>query len=208
MAIDIDSELEAAKKKSKVYKRYEQYKKDYVKLQKKAGSSQENANKKITKRLDNFSEKRKKQKEKVSSFVDELIKQLKELKGSGLETDKLIKRIFVNSLKKIKPEIKQLIIDEAKKALACSGIQGYQFNTTYYIPVKSIDLFGTLEQSTTDRIGKLFYEVSATTFNQFPYSMNRQLYDRTQNLNQPYTAVAGNNYLGTSQQNLFDITYV
>jgi hypothetical protein len=38
--------------------------------------------------------------------------------------------------------------------------------------------------------------------------MNRQLYDRTQNLNQPYTAVAGNNYLGTSQQNLFDITYV
>ena len=111
MAIDIDSELEAAKKKSKVYKRYEQYKKDYVKLQKKAGSSQENANKKITKRLDNFSEKRKKQKEKVSSFVDELIKQLKELKGSGLETDKLIKRIFVNSLKKIKPEIKQLIID-------------------------------------------------------------------------------------------------
>jgi hypothetical protein len=208
MAIDIDSELEAAKKKSKVYKRYEQYKKDYVKLQKKAGSSQENANKKITKRLDNFSEKRKKQKEKVSSFVDELIKQLKELKGSGLETDKLIKRIFVNSLKKIKPEIKQLIIDEAKKALACSGIQGYQFNTTYYIPVKSIDLFGTLEQSTNDRIGKLFYEVSATTFNQFPYSMNRQLYDRTQNLNQPYTAVAGNNYLGTSQQNLFDITYV
>jgi hypothetical protein len=208
MAIDIDSELEAAKKKSKVYKRYEQYKKDYVKLQKKAGSSQENANKKITKRLDNFSEKRKKQKEKVSSFVDELIKQLKELKGSGLETDKLIKRIFVNSLKKIKPEIKQLIIDEAKKALACSGIQGYQFNTTYYIPVKSIDLFGTLEQSTTDRIGKLFYEVSATTFNQFPYSMNRQLYDRTQNLNQPYSAVAGDNYLGTSQQNLFDITYV
>lgn len=208
MAIDIDSDLEAAKKKAKVYKRYEQYKKDYVELQKKAGSSQENANKKITKRLDNFSEKRKKQKEKITSFVDELIKQLKELKGSGLETDKLIKRIFVNSLKKIKPEIKQLIIDEAKKALACSGIQGYQFNTTYYIPVKSIDLFGTLEQSTNDRIGKLFYEVSATTFNQFPYSMNRQLYDRTQNLNQPYTAVAGNNYLGTSQQNLFDITYV
>ena len=208
MAIDIDSDLEAAKKKAKVYKRYEQYKKDYVELQKKAGSSQENANKKITKRLDNFSEKRKKQKEKITSFVDELIKQLKGLKGSGLETDKLIKRIFVNSLKKIKPEIKQLIIDEAKKALACSGIQGYQFNTTYYIPVKSIDLFGTLEQSTNDRIGKLFYEVSATTFNQFPYSMNRQLYDRTQNLNQPYTAVAGNNYLGTSQQNLFDITYV
>ena len=208
MAVDINSELENAKNKSKVYKRYEQYKKDYVNLKKKAGSSQETANKNISKQLDNFVGKRKKQTENVTTFVEELINQLKELKGSGLETDKFIKRVFVNSLKKIKPEIKQLVIDETKNALACSGVQGYQFNTTYYIPVKSVDLFGILEQSTDDRIGKLFYEVSATTYNQFPYSMNRELYDRTQNLNQPYTAVAGTDYLGTSQQNLFDITYV
>lgn len=208
MAVDINNELENAKNKSKVYKRYEQYKKDYVKLKKKAGSSQETANKNISKQLDNFVGKRKKQTENVTTFVDELISQLKELKGSGLETDKFIKRVFVNSLKKIKPEIKQLVIEETKNALACSGVQGYQFNTTYYIPVKSVDLFGILEQSTNDRIGKLFYEVSATTYNQFPYSMNRELYDRTQNLNQPYTAVAGTDYLGTSQQNLFDITYV
>jgi hypothetical protein len=208
MAVDINSELENAKNKSKVYKRYEQYKKDYVKLKKKAGSSQETANKNISKQLDNFVGKRKKQTENVTTFVDELISQLKELKGSGLETDKFIKRVFVNSLKKIKPEIKQLVIDETKKSLACSGVQGYQFNTTYYIPVKSVDLFGILEQSTDNRIGKLFYEVSATTYNQFPYSMNRELYNRTQNLNQPYTAVAGTDYLGTSQQNLFDITYV
>lgn len=208
MAVDINSELENAKNKSKVYKRYEQYKKDYVNLKKKAGSSQETANKNISKQLDNFVGKRKKQTENVTTFVEELINQLKELKGSGLETDKFIKRVFVNSLKKIKPEIKQLVIDETKNALACSGVQSYQFNTTYYIPVKSVDLFGILEQSTDDRIGKLFYEVSATTYNQFPYSMNRELYDRTQNLNQPYTAVAGTDYLGTSQQNLFDITYV
>ena len=208
MAVDINSELENAKNKSKVYKRYEQYKKDYVNLKKRAGSSQETANKNISKQLDNFVGKRKKQTENVTTFVEELINQLKELKGSGLETDKFIKRVFVNSLKKIKPEIKQLVIDETKNALACSGVQGYQFNTTYYIPVKSVDLFGILEQSTDDRIGKLFYEVSATTYNQFPYSMNRELYDRTQNLNQPYTAVAGTDYLGTSQQNLFDITYV
>ena len=208
MAVDINSELENAKNKSKVYKRYEQYKKDYVNLKKRAGSSQETANKNISKQLDNFVGKRKKQTENVTTFVEELINQLKELKGSGLETDKFIKRVFVNSLKKIKPEIKQLVIDETKNALACSGVQGYQFNTTYYIPVKSVDLFGILEQSTDDRIGKLFYEVSATTYNQFPYSKNIELYDRTQNLNQPYTAVAGTDYLGTSQQNLFDITYV
>jgi hypothetical protein len=38
--------------------------------------------------------------------------------------------------------------------------------------------------------------------------MNRELYQRTQNLNQPYSAVAGANYIGESAQNLFDMTYV
>ena len=58
MAVDINSELENAKNKSKVYKRYEQYKKDYVNLKKRAGSSQETANKNISKQLDNFVGKR------------------------------------------------------------------------------------------------------------------------------------------------------
>lgn len=208
MAVDINSELKKAGDKTRVYKTYKQYKKGYEDLKKKGGNSQEPANKAISQPLDKFVKWRKKHTASTKTFTDELIKQLKELKGSGLETDTLIKRVFLNSLKKIKPEIKGLLIKELKKAFACSNVQGYQFNTTYYIPVKSVDLFGIFEQSPSDRIGKLFYEVSATTFNQFPYSMNRQLYDRIQNMNQPYSAVAGNNYLGESQQNLFDISYV
>lgn len=208
MAVDIDDELKKASQKTNVYKTYKQYKKDYEDLKKKAGSSQETANKYVSNQLGDFVKWRKKHTATTKTFTDELIKQLKEIKGAGLETDTVIKRVFVNSLKKIKPEIKNLIIENVKSALACSNVQGYQFNTTYYIPVKSIDLFGSLELSTDDRIGKLFYEVSASTYNTFPYSMNRELYDRTQNSNQPFAAVAGNNYLGTSQQNLFDITYV
>jgi hypothetical protein len=38
--------------------------------------------------------------------------------------------------------------------------------------------------------------------------MNRELYKRTQNLNQTFSSVEGSNYLGTSVQNLFDISYV
>ena len=202
MAVDINAELKKASEKTNVYKTYKEYKQSYEKLKKKAGNSQEPANSAISQPLDKFVKWRKKHTTDTKTFLDELIKQLKEVKGAGLETDTVIKRIFVNSLKKIKPDVKNLIIEETKKALACSNVQGYQFNTTYYIPVKSIDLFGTLEQSPDDRVGKLFYEVSATTYNEFPYSMNRQLYDRIQNLNQPYATVAGNNYLGTSQQNL------
>jgi hypothetical protein len=208
MAVDINNELKKASEKTNVYKTYIEYKKGYDDLKKKAGDSQENANKDISQPLDKFVKWRKKHTKSANTFTDELIKQLKEIKGAGLETDTLIKRIFVNSLKKVKPEIKSLIIEECQKALACSNIQGYQFNTTYYIPVKSVDLFGIFEQSPTDRIGKLFYEVAPTPFDKFPYSMNRQLYDRTQNLNQTYASVAGTNYLGESQQNLFDISYV
>jgi hypothetical protein len=208
MAVDINNELKKASQKTNVYKTYKQYKKDYDQLKKKAGDSQESSNEYLSNQLDNFVDWRKKHTVNAKTFLDELITQLKELKGAGLETDTVIKRIFVNSLKKIKPEIKQLVIDETKKSLACSGVQGYQFNTTYYIPVKSVDLFGIFELSTDDRIGKLFYEEKPIQYNVFPFSMNRELYERTQNLNQPYSSASGNNYLGVSQQNLFDITYI
>lgn len=208
MAVDINNELKKASEKTNVYKTYKEYKKGYDELKKKGGDSQETANKNISQPLDKFVKWRKKHTTSAKTFTDELITQLKQIKGAGLETDTVIKRIFVNSLKKVKPEIKSLIIEECQKAFACSNLQGYQFNTTYYIPVKSVDLFGIFELAPTDRIGKLFYELAPTPYNKFPYSMNRQLYDRTQNLNQTYSSVAGNNYLGESEQNLFDISYV
>jgi len=208
MAVDINNDLKKAADKTNVYKTYKQYKKDYEDLKKKAGNSQEQANKYVSNQLGDFVKWRKKHTANAKTFTDELIKQLKEIKGSGLETDTFIKRVFVNSLKKIKPEIKNLIIETVKSALACSNVQGYQFNTTYYIPVKSVDLFGVLESSIDDKIGKLFYEEKPVQYGVFPFSMNRELYDRTQNLNQPYSSVAGNNYIGTSFQNLFDISYV
>jgi hypothetical protein len=208
MAVDINQELKNAENKTNVYKTYKQYKKDYEDLKKKVGNSQEKSNKYVSNQLGDFVKWRKKHTSTAKTFTDELIKQLKEIKGSGLETDTFIKRVFVNSLKKIKPEVKNLIIETVKSALACSNVQGYQFNTTYYIPVKSVDLFGVLESSIDDKIGKLFYEEKPVQYGVFPFSMNRELYDRTQNLNQPYSSVAGNNYVGTSFQNLFDISYI
>lgn len=208
MAVDINEELKKSANKTSVYKSYKEYKQQYEKLKKKAGSSQETANDLLSDQLSNFVKKRKKHTANAKTFLEELITQLKELKGAGIESDKLIKRIFVNSLKKVKPEIKTLLIDTVKQALSCSGVQLYTFNQTVYIPVKSVDLLGTLELATDDRIGKLFYEQVPIAYNKYPFSMNRELYQRTQNLNQPYSAVAGANYNGTSLQNLFDITYV
>jgi hypothetical protein len=115
MAVDINNELKKSIEKTNVYKTYREYKKDYDELKKKSGDSQELANKKLKQPIDKFVKWRKKHTTTTKTLTDELIKQLKQIKGSGLETDTLIKRIFVNSLKKIKPEIKTILIDELKK---------------------------------------------------------------------------------------------
>lgn len=208
MAVDINEELKKSANKTSVYKSYKEYKKQYDTLKKKAGSSQEKANDFLSDQLSNFTKKRKKHTANAKTFLDELITQLKDLKGSGIQSDKLIKRIFINSLKTLKPQIKPLLIESIKKALSCEGVQLYTFNQTVYVPVKSVDLLGSLELATDDRIGKLYYEQKPISYNQYPFSMNKELYQRTQNLNQPYSAVAGANYIGESAQNLFDVTYV
>ena len=208
MAVDINEELKKSANKTSVYKSYKEYKKQYDTLKKKAGSSQEKANDFLSDQLSNFTKKRKKHTANAKTFLDELITQLKDLKGSGIQSDKLIKRIFINSLKTLKPQIKPLLIESIKKALSCEGVQLYTFNQTVYVPVKSVDLLGSLELATDDRIGKLYYEQKPISYNQYPFSMNKELYQRTQNLNQPYSAVAGANYIGESAQNLFDLTYV
>jgi hypothetical protein len=104
----------------------------------------------------------------------------------------------------------------AKESLNCGDNQTYQVNSTFYVPVDQIDLFGMLQKSPTDEIGKFFYEPKEEDYPVYlsnpvdnPYSMNRELYNRIQNMNQPFAVQNNNNfYIGTSQQNLFDITYV
>ena len=100
MAVDINAELKKSTEKTNVYKTYNEYKKDYDELKKKSGDSQELANKKLKQPLDDFVKWRKKHTTNAKTLTDELIKQLKQVKGSGLETDKLIKRVLneVNSV--------------------------------------------------------------------------------------------------------------
>ena len=207
MAVDINEELKKASNKTSVYKTYKEYKQSYESLKKKAGSSQETANKFLSQPLTDYKSWRKKHTANAKTFLDELIQQLKQTKGSGVETDKLIKRIFLNSLKKIKPELKTILIEEAIKALGCSNTMT-TIPSTYYVPVKSVDLFGTFELGPTDKIGKFYYEQKPIQYNNYPFSMNRELYQRTQNLNQSYQAVAGSPYKGKSAQNLFNVTYI
>jgi hypothetical protein len=209
MSVDINADKELIGSKTSVYQTYQEFRQSYDSLTKKAGDSFEPGQKFVSQILSNFDRtKRTKQDNACEPFLIYLVNQLKKIRGSGLQTDRQVKRIFINTLKETKESITNILIDEIKSTLSCSGDQSYQFNTAIHIPVSMVDLFGIFESSPTDKIGKLFYEQKPVQYNDYPFSLNRELYDRTQNANQTYSSVSGNNYLGKSVQNLFDVSYV
>jgi hypothetical protein len=70
MAVDINEDLKKAANKTKVYKKYKEYKKDYENLKKKAGNSQETSNKFLSNQLDDFVKFRKKHTVVAKTFLD------------------------------------------------------------------------------------------------------------------------------------------
>jgi hypothetical protein len=216
MSVDINQDLRDISSKLGVYQTYKEFRSGYDDLKKRAGNSFEEDKKYVAKLLGQFDgNNNKKQDNSCQPFLESLLKQLKQLKGSGLGTETFVKRIFLDTLKDLKGDLVELLLDLFKKELNCGINQTYQFNTTFFIPVSMVDLFGMLENSPEDKFGKLFYEQQNVNYSKFtsnptlfPFSMNRELYKRTQNLNQTFSSVEGANYEGTSSQNLFDISYV
>ena len=122
-------------------------------------------------------------------------------------TASLIKNQFTEALNKLKSILPQLVVDEMLNQLGCSQEQTYDTNSIY-IPVESVDLFGTLKLEPTSTVGKLTYETPKIEIQNKPFSMNKELYTRVQNENVSYSDSYGQDYLGVSKQSLFDLTYV
>ena len=216
MALDINDGYKSIQKKISSTQKYKQVDKDIQDLKKKNGESLEIANKEISKQLSGVKtevDKFKTDIKKKKSQLDELLNLTKILsndngRGGGSKTSKYLKKTFVSAIKELTPKLKGILNELGVKAIGCSEDQEYTPNTSIYIKVSSIDLFGQLKDYPTSPVGKITYEKRNVVYNSFPFSMNKELYNRIQNINQPYSVSAGNNYLGKSTQNLFDITYV
>ena len=216
MALDINDGYKSIQKKISSTQKYKQVDKDIQDLKKKHGESLEIVNKDISKQLSGVKtevDKFKTDIKKKKSQLDELLNLTKILsndngRGGGSKTTKYLKKTFVSAIKELTPKLKGILNELGVKAIGCSEDQEYTPNTSIYIKVCSIDLFGQLKDDPTSPVGKITYEKKNVVYNSFPFSMNKELYNRIQNINQPYSVSAGNNYLGKSTQNLFDITYV
>lgn len=204
---DINDGFKSISDKVTTNKKYKKIKDDVDNLKKKAGSSFEKSSDKTSTTLSEASNLKKKYQKNLKTQLDNLL-ELKFLStGSGNNTKQYLKKSFVKAIKELQPKIIELLNQEVIKTVGCSQDQTY-INQTLYIRVKAIDLQNLLREDPTSDVGKVLYEKEDVQFFNYPFAMNKELYNRIQNINQPFSTIAGQSYKGKSGQELFDITYV
>ena len=217
MAIDNSDDYKKIKSKISSYKKTVQSKKDAAQKKKdQAGDNFAKAQEKHFSSLNEWgetaqgytNEKRRLIKDSVTSQLDQLTEIFMisskegEGKASQYDSTKKLTEIYNDTILETKSRITELWIQETIKAVGCSEEQTYQSNDIY-IRVESIDLFQTLKDGPNESPSNLRYEKLNTANGTIPFSMNRELYERTQNV-----GVALSNYIGASSNAIMDIAYV
>lgn len=207
MAIDVSEGFKRVDKAAEVFPIYKKLKKDQKDLKKKVSNSFDKNENLVKSYLDEWKEKKQDYQKDVQSNFEELFKLLKLTRGSGANTDEYVKKTFQKALKELKPKLRAILIDTIKKTLGCSTDVNLITGVPVYVKLQSIDFFQFLTVSADTTVGKLIYEKPNPSYYTYPFSMNKLLYNRTQNLNQSLSSVHGD-YKGKSGQPLFDIEYV
>jgi hypothetical protein len=225
MSLDLDNSWNEGARKLKALKTYGTVISDYKKLKQETANNLEQPKQDTTSTLGSakdakkrFQKEVKNQFEKLLDFtqsgIDDIKSGVNETKSSIAQktrskssTVNFIKLKMVQSLRKIEPDVKKILFQEILHAVGCSHDQNY-VSKPVYVRIQSIDLYEKLKLSPDDPAGKTLFEKRPISVGNYPFSMNKELYNRVQNLNQSFSATAGVNYKGKSGQDLFDIKYV
>lgn len=208
--VDVDKGTSDVKDQVSRNKKYKQFKDGVKRLKKKAGSTLEAAKQDTVSTLINAKKFPKKNQRPVKNLFDNLLDINVLSNDRGGNVAKYLKRLFVKVLAELKTKILEFLTKDIIKSIGCNVNQTYNPGQVLYIRIQSIDLLKLFLIDPTSNVGKISYEQQNLQYNTFPFSMNKALYYRTQNLNQPFSdgSVAGTSYKGKSGQDLFDISYV
>jgi hypothetical protein len=203
-------------------------------LKSSAGNSLSQGASQTTSALNKISEQQKRFLRNQPTSFDQLLDLINLTRGSGLESTKYLKRILLETVVKIEPQIQKIISEEALKALGCSQEQtfkGYsqsnlQLNPLstlpvgdgIYVPVQSLDLSSLLKTPVDSKLGQISYEkpnpsTDSGVFRPYsgpkPFPMNKEMNLRmnTDNVGRSYYQEYGKYYQGTSGLPLFDFIY-
>jgi len=208
MAQDTEDGFNDVEKKTTILKKYKKVNSDIQDLRKKAGSTLEKKKSKVSTQLSDAKKLKNKYQKEMKTQFDKLLDLNFLSLGAGKSSQGYLKKTFTKAIKEITPKLDDILLELMLSAVGCSQDQEF-IPQTIYIRVKSVDLLNTLKEDPTTDIGKLLYEKKGIQYNDFPFAMNKELYSRIQNINQPFSVPAGGqSYEGTSGQELFDISYV
>ena len=207
--IDLLDGYKTAESKVKALKVYKDAKKQYDDTKKKVGDTYETKKQNISKKLSNISKEIKGFEKKVKSQFDHLLDLSKMTSNVGSSnSSKYVKTKLLQALKVIEPKILDIIFKESLKAIGCDQNQTYATGQVVYFKVKSVDLANLFNVNPDDKIGKPLYEKNPVSSSQtIPFSMNRELFNRTQSQND-YKSDFGQDYYGASGKHLFNIKFV
>ena len=146
-------------------------------------------------------------KKKMESQFDQLLKLVQSNRGSGPATGQFLIKKFVQAIKILNKKLPDILAREIIKALGCDFEQTFTGGQEVWVRMKSIDLSKLLFVNPDSKVGRLKYERTPYTTTNIPSSINRMLYERTQNEGESLSAAYGSPLLGNSTNPLFDITY-
>jgi len=203
MATDLNKGYKDVKSKVGALKTFKDAKSNIKKIKSKAADAEAKANKEIANGLDKIKEQKNRLQKEVENQFTQLLGVLKSTQGQGPGTVQLLQKMIVKTIKKIKPEVEQILVDEIIKLLGCSFQQTFDGNQSMYIKVRTVDFRALLQTDPESNVGKIKYEKNKNIASSGPkYPFNRQLRKRIEEEGIPYTLK------GESGQDLFEISYV
>ena len=205
-SLDLGVDYKKIQDKVTATRNYNELKTQYDDTRKQAGEAFEQKKAAVTGQLGKIKEQTKRYQKEIKNQFEQLLDLANTTGGKGSGSPSYIKKLLITALKNIEPKLSQIALEESINAVGCDQQQAYNGNSTYYIKVKSVDLLNilTLDPKTE---GKPLYEKDPILVQNYPFSMNKELYQLIQT-GQPYSVDNGQNYIGQSGQDLFDIQYV
>lgn len=206
MALDLNESYNDINSKISSFKSTVDLKKTEVKSKlNTAGDTLEQSKSDALKQLNNLGDTSQRLQNQVKSQFDQIIGMIKSTMpsnpASSSDTISFIIDLLLNSAQNTKPRISEIFLSETISTIGCSQEQTFEVNNSIYIDIRNIDLFKLLQNTYEDRPYNIFYEKNDPVSGQIPFSMDKKLYDLTQN-------GGVNTILGVSQNPLFDIQYV
>lgn len=138
----------------------------------------------------------------IDTKYDTLDFLLKQVLQASQNTKSRIDEIFINEV------ISAAGCSEEQEFLGCPSGSNCSDTNKIYISLKKIDLFSLIKNDPSEGNNSVLYERNETSNGTTPYSMNREIYKRTQDEGVSFFDEYGNDYIGASNSPIMDMRYV